>query len=147
MLQGFLWSSLRYHTESPVFHSVVQKWITWPDQSQLKLAVWGNKCLNAWLLCSFCFVVAHHSVGSESLRPLDCSMPGFSVFHYLPELAQSHVHWVGDAIQPSHPLLSPSPLVFNCSQHQGSFRISWLFASASQSFVASVSPSVLPVNI
>ena len=41
-------------------------------------------------------------------NPMDCSTPGFPVLHYLPELAQTHVHWVNDAIQPSHPLLSPS---------------------------------------
>ena len=46
-------------------------------------------------------------------------MPGFHVHHQFPELAQTHVHQVGDAIQPSHPLLSPSPLAFNLSQHQG----------------------------
>ena len=46
--------------------------------------------------------------------PMDCSMPGFPVHHQLPELAQTHVHQVGDAIQPSHPLLSPSP-AFNIS--------------------------------
>ena len=52
--------------------------------------------------------------------PMDCSTPGFPVLHHLPELAQTHVHWVGDAIQPSHPLLSPSP-AFNLSQHQDLF--------------------------
>ena len=52
---------------------------------------------------------------------IDCSMPGFPVHHQLPELAQTHVHWVGDAIQPSHPLSSPSP-AFNLSQHQGLFQ-------------------------
>ena len=49
-------------------------------------------------------------------------MPGFPVLHYLPEFAQTYVHWVGDAIQPSRPLLSPSPPVFNLSQHQGLFQ-------------------------
>ena len=49
--------------------------------------------------------------------PRDCSMLGFPVHHQLPELAQTHVHWVGDAIQPSHPLLSPSPPAFNLCQH------------------------------
>ena len=49
--------------------------------------------------------------------PMDCSTPGFPVLHHLPELAQIHVHWVGDAIQPSHPLSSPSPPAFNLSQH------------------------------
>ena len=51
--------------------------------------------------------------------PMDCSMPGFPVHHQLSELAQTHVHLVDDAIQPSHPLLSPSPPAFNLSQHRG----------------------------
>ena len=54
--------------------------------------------------------------------PMDCSMPGIPVLHQLLELAQTHVHWVGDALQPSHPLLSPSPPAFNLSQHQGLFQ-------------------------
>ena len=54
--------------------------------------------------------------------PMDCSMPGIPVLHHLPELAQTYLHWVGDAIQPSHPLLSPSPPAFNLSQHQGLFQ-------------------------
>ena len=54
-------------------------------------------------------------------NPMDCSMSGFSVLHYLPEFAQTHVHWVSDAIQPSHPLLSPFPPAFNHSQHHSLF--------------------------
>ena len=54
--------------------------------------------------------------------PVDCSMPGFPVHHQLPELAQTHVHRVGDAIQPSHPLSSPSLPTFNLSQYQGLFQ-------------------------
>ena len=50
--------------------------------------------------------------------PLDCSMPGLPIYHQLLESTQTHVHWVNDAIQPSHPLLSPSPPAFNLSQHQ-----------------------------
>ena len=53
---------------------------------------------------------------------MDCSTPGFPVHHQHPELAQTHVHQVGDAIQPSHPLSSPSLLAFNLSQHQGLFQ-------------------------
>ena len=53
--------------------------------------------------------------------PMDCSMPGFSVHHQLPEPAQTPVHRVNDVIQPSHPLSSPSPPLFNLSQHQGLF--------------------------
>ena len=53
---------------------------------------------------------------------INCSMPGFPVHHQLPKLAQTHVHWFGEAIQPSHPLLSPSPPAFNLAQHQGLFQ-------------------------
>ena len=59
--------------------------------------------------------------------PMDCTTPGFPVLHQLSELAQTHVHWVGDAIQLSHPLLSPSPPIFNLSQHQGLFQ--WVSSS------------------
>ena len=54
--------------------------------------------------------------------PIDCSMSGFPVHHQLPELAQTRVLYVGDAIQPSHCLPSPSPPAFNLSQHQGLFQ-------------------------
>ena len=59
--------------------------------------------------------------------PMDYSTPGFPVLHHLPELAQTHVHWVSDAIQPFHLLLSPSPPAFNLSQHQGLFQ--WVSSS------------------
>ena len=59
--------------------------------------------------------------------PMDCSMPGFPVHHTLPEFTQTHVHWVGDAIQPSYPLSSPSSSAFNFSQHQGLFQ--WVRSS------------------
>ena len=54
--------------------------------------------------------------------PMDCSTPGFPVLYHLPEFAQTHVHWVSDAVQPSHPLSSPSPPAFNLSQQQGLFQ-------------------------
>ena len=60
-------------------------------------------------------------------NPMDCSMPGFAVHHQLPELTQTHVHWVGDAIKPSHPLSSPSPPTFNLSQDQDLFK--WVSSS------------------
>ena len=59
--------------------------------------------------------------------PMDCRTPVFPVHHQLPELTQTHAHWVGDAIQPSHPLSTPSPPVFNLSQHQGLFQ--WVSTS------------------
>ena len=55
-------------------------------------------------------------------NPMDCSTPGLPVHHQLLEPTQTHVHWVGDAIQPSRPLSSPSPPAFNLSQHQGLFK-------------------------
>ena len=58
---------------------------------------------------------------------LDCSRPGLPVHHQLLELTQTHVHRVGDAIQPTYPLLSPSPPAFNLSQHQGVFQ--WVSSS------------------
>ena len=59
--------------------------------------------------------------------PTDCRMPGLPVHHQLPASTQTHVHWVGDAIQPSHPLSSPSPPAFNLSQHWGLFK--WVSSS------------------
>ena len=58
----------------------------------------------------------------DSLQPHRLHQPGFPVLHYLQELAQTHVHWVNAAIQPSHPLSSASPPAFNLSQHQGLFQ-------------------------
>ena len=58
--------------------------------------------------------------------PMDCSTPGLPVHHQLLEFIQTHVHWVSDAIQRSHPLSSPSPPTFNLSQHQGLFKWSVL---------------------
>ena len=77
-------------------------------------------------------------------NPTDCSTPGFPVHHQLLELTQTHVHWVGDAIQPSHPLSSPSPPTFNLSQHQGIFQ--WVSSSHQVAKVLE-SVSVLPMNI
>ena len=79
--------------------------------------------------------------------PMDCRMPGFPVHHHLLELPQTHVHWVSDAIQPSHPLSSPYPPAFNLFQHQGFFLMSRLFTSGDQSIGTSASASVLPMNI
>ena len=59
--------------------------------------------------------------------PTGCSTPGFPVHHQLPELAQTPVHWINDATQPSHPLSSPSPPAFNLPQQQGLFK--WVSSS------------------
>ena len=77
---------------------------------------------------------------------MDCSTPGLPVHHQLPEFTQTHLHWVSDAIQPSHPLLSPSPPTFNLSQHLGLFQ--WVSSPiGGQRFGVSASASILPMNI
>ena len=82
--------------------------------------------------------------------PMDCSTPGLPVHHQLLEFTQTHVHRIGDAIQPSHPLLSPSirrllpPQSFSAS---GSFQMSQLFPSGGQSIGASALASILPINV
>ena len=79
---------------------------------------------------------------SDSLWPMDCSMPAFPILHHFPELAQTHVHLVSDAIQPSHPLSSLSPPAFNVSQHQGLFQ--WV--SSSRQVAKIFSFSINPFN-
>ena len=79
--------------------------------------------------------------------PMDCSTPGFHVHHQLLEFTQTHVHRVGDAIQPSHPLSSPSPPTFNLSQHQGLFKWVSSFQIRWPNVGVSASASVLPMNI
>ena len=78
--------------------------------------------------------------------PMDCSTLGLPVRHQLLELAQTHVHPVGDASQPSHPLSSPSPPAFNLAQHQ-SLQVSQFFTSGGQSIAVAATASVLPMNI
>ena len=95
------------------------KWVTqeWAcslhiSKEIIKILVWKHRLLFTHVrLCN----------------PIDCSYPGFPVHHRLPELVQTHVHWVGDAMQPSHPLSSPSLPAFNLSQHQGLFQ--WVSSS------------------
>ena len=77
-------------------------------------------------ICPTSFILSVRSVQSQSCltlcNPMDYSKPDLPVHHQLPEFTQTHVHWVGDAIQPSHPLSSPSPFAINLSQHQGLFQ-------------------------
>ena len=78
--------------------------------------------------------------------PMDCSTPGLPVHHQLPKFTQTHVHWVGDAIQPSQTYVIP----FSCLRSfpaSGSFPVSQLFASGGQNIGVSASASVFPMNI
>ena len=74
---------------------------------------------------------------------MDCSTPGLPIHHQFLELTQTHIHWVSDAMQPSHPLLSPSPS-FNLSQHQGLFK--WVSSSNQVAKYWSLSFSISPSN-
>ena len=78
--------------------------------------------------------------------PMNCSTPGLPVHHQLLESTQTHVHWVSDAIQPSHPLSSPSPPALNLSQHQGLFKWVCCLHQVAKSIGVSASTSVLPMN-
>ena len=79
--------------------------------------------------------------------PMDYSTPGLPVYHQLPELTQTHVHWASDAIQPSHPLSSPSPPALNLSQHQGLFQGGSSSLQVAKVLEFQLQPSVLPMNI
>ena len=102
-----------------------------PQQRSLQLWI-TTMDLQLWIPYSLIhpqqstYIVQFSSVQSLShvwlCNHMDCSTPGLPVHHQLPEFIQTHVHWVGDAIQPSHPLSSPSPPAFNLSQHQGLFK-------------------------
>ena len=92
-------------------------------------------------------VVALLSLSCQTLYdPMDCSTPDYPVPQYLPELVQTYIHWVSDALQPSHPLLSPFPPTFNISPQQGFFQ--WVISlhQVGQGIGASASALVLPVN-
>ena len=90
--------------------------------------------------CCCCYSVAHSC--PALCNTMDCSMPAFSLYHHLPEFAQIHVHWVGDAIQLYHLLSSPSSYAFNLSQHQGG-----LFTWGGKNIGTSAPASVLLMNI
>ena len=104
-----------------------------------------KKYINAfmWNLENGAFLLLSHV---RLCDPMDYTMPGFAI-HQLPKLAQTHACRVGDAIQPCHPLLSPSPPAFSLSQYQGFFPVSQFFASGGQNIGVSVSASALPMNI
>jgi len=92
-------------------------------------------------------IVVHSQSCIQLCNPRDCSAPGFPVLHYLPESAQIHVHWLSDAIQPSHPLSSPSPFVFNLHQNQGLFQCVSSSRQVAKELELQVSVTVFPMKI
>ena len=95
-------------------------------------------------LCCFCSVAQLYLALYD---PMDCSTPGCPVLHHLTEITQTHVHWVGNVIQPSHLLSFSSLPAFNLFPTLGTFLMSQLFTLGGQSIVASALASVHPMNI
>ena len=124
-------NSLRLH--GPTAHGILQARILVGSLSLLQ-GIFSTQGSNPgllhcrWILYQLSHKGSHRtdsSVAQSCLTlcdPVDWSTPGVPVHHQLPELTQTHVHKVGDAIQPYHPLSSPSPAVFNLPQHQGLFK-------------------------
>ena len=104
---------------------ILYHWATWESQ---------NNIVQFSSVAQLCMILCN---------PMDCSMPGLPVHHQLPEFTQIHVHWVGDAIQPTHPLSPPSPPAFTLSQNEGLFK--WVSSSHQVtkycSFSFNISPS------
>ena len=101
------------------------------DQTHVScISCFGRQVLYHWLTweaqCFILIVVVQSLSLTRLCNSMACGTPGFLVLHYLPELAQTHVHWVSDAIQPPHPLSSSSPALI-LSQHQGFFQ--WISSS------------------
>ena len=97
----------------------------WPGFSQYTIYMgWINNLWHWFSSVQFSLVTQSCPTVCD---PMNHSTPGFPVHHQLPESTPTHVHWVGDAIQPSHPLSSPSPPALNLSQHQGLFQ--WVRSS------------------
>ena len=103
--------------------------------------IWSQKISQLWCR-HYC---PYFTLNHMQHDPKDCcSTPGFPVFHCLSEFAQTHVHWVSDAIQPSHPLSSPSPPAFNLSQHQDLFQ--WASSSHHVAKVLELQFHISPSN-
>ena len=130
------WSDKRGQEDAPSL-SVVWLRFTWLHYNSI------NLILPKFLLIQFSSVAQSCPTLCD---PMNRSMPGLPVHHQLPEFTQTHVHRVSDAIQPSHPLSSPSPPALNLSQHQG--LVKWVSSlhQVAQSTGVSASASVFPMN-
>jgi len=119
-----------HHFSTLLYHLFKVQWLneTYADflarlQMAISCTVTGEEAKRQLekLLASFQFSSVAQSC-PPLCDPMNRSMPGLPVHHQLPEFTQTHVHWVSDVIQPSHPLLSPSPPALNPSQHQSLFQ-------------------------
>ena len=119
-----------------IFQARILKWVAIPYSKICKVCKWK---IITWK-DSQCHSVQFSSVAQSCptlCNPMNRSMPGLPVHHQLLEFTQTHVHWVGDTIQPSHPLLSPFSPAHNLSQHQGLFQ--WVNSCGTLSLWKSVS--------
>ena len=129
------YDSFAFILEGCINNIASQPGISWPTSKHLRVYLKDWKSLK---FVAIIFVCVFLSLGAQIhftdccccsvtqscptlCDPKDCSMPGLSVPHYLPKFAQVHMHCIGDAIQPSHPLMLFSPSALNLSQHQGLF--------------------------
>ena len=115
--------------QSKGFSRVFSSSTIWKDQNTHKHSV------------QFCSVTQSCPTPCD---PMNHSMPGLPVYHWLPELTHTHAHWVGDAIQPSHLLSAPSPPALNLSQHQGLFQ--WVSSLPQEAKYWSFSFNISPSN-
>ena len=115
------------------------------ERAEMRCDMWWAEWHLAWSPLTIVIVVFVQLLSCVQLfvTPMDCSTPGFPVLHYLLEFAQTRVHRVGDAIQPSHPVSPTSPPALNLSQHQHLFQ--WV-SSASGGQNIGASASILPMN-
>ena len=138
---------------------------TVPGKTRILNSLTGNPSNLSTLGISLCVghgVVVSCSVANSCLtlhNLMNCSTPGFPVLHYVPEFTQAHVHWVHDAIQPSHPLPPSFPLALNLSQHHGLFqrgdywlnaKLLWKMFTSGMPLRYSTPPSelhILPLNV
>ena len=123
------WATWLFTTEPPGKPSELTRAMSKPVSFNFTLIILSLNPLTpvSKSQCHVSLVQLSHPVRPTVCNPMNCSMPGLPVHHQFLELAQTHVHWVSDAIQPSHPLLSPSPPAFNLSHHQGLFE--WVSSS------------------
>ena len=113
-----------------LFQARILEWLPFPPPGTLPYPVVKTNLLHCRQILYLLQSVQFGSVAQlcpTLCDPMNHSTPGLPVHHHLPEFTQTHVHRVGDAIQPSHPLLSPSPPALNPSQHQGLFQ--WVNSS------------------
>ena len=108
----YIWWNHLWNISVNYSHTQLCRWISYITVNEKIHTMRFNYCCGCCSVTQSCLTLCN---------PMDCSMPGFPVLHHLPEHAQTQVHWVGNTIQPSHPLLSPSSPTFNLSQHQSHF--------------------------